>query len=681
MFKQHVNTPRYAKDAATKLYVDELGVKLQTAIDDAIDTIPPPLDAYTKTEADIRYVNVAGDTMTGDLTINKADAQIHLKKTAGTGAYITTYNGSLPRWSLQLGNVTAESGANAGSDFALLRFSDAGALVDAPLVINRSTGLGTVAGNPTAPLGIATKGYVDTAVGVINPANFVLKAGDTMSGDLRINKTAPYLVLDKTTDAGAVIIGKRNGLNRWFINVGASDPETGGNAGSGFYLTRCNDDGSVGADVLFMDRVTGASRWAGDLTIRKSNPFVVLDKAASGQSNIVAGVKAGVTRWWLRVGNDEPESSGDAGSNFDILRWSDTGAYLGGSLNITRATGNVIINNNLSIQKELVVNGSCTVFGPGLSLSGPAGQSATFNMTKAVDGDVIQSYISTYAGSKWLWRWADAGSNDINLYRLNAAGSIVSTPISVVWSTGNINFNATVSVGNSLTVGGPITAYGGMWIHNNTDAGIVYLGNSGAVYLQNDGASLNLFGKPVIMNNALTISGILNANGKIAINNSTGLIANSAGSQALEVKSAGVGNSSFMAFHIPGSFASNFGIDTDTFWKVGGWSMGAVAHKVWHDGICPNSGTYFRMPSGLMYVMGTCPAGMGNGWVNFPVAFPTTVLGIAITGQAALADGSSITCNQQAFEHGRFYFQPRYVNSGGAVGVATQLYFYVAWGY
>jgi len=135
VFKQHVNTPRYAKDAATKLYVDELGVKLQTAIDDAIDTIPPPLDAYTKTEADIRYVNVAGDTMTGDLTINKADAQIHLKKTAGTGAYITTYNGSLPRWSLQLGNVTAESGANAGSDFALLRFSDAGALVDAPELI------------------------------------------------------------------------------------------------------------------------------------------------------------------------------------------------------------------------------------------------------------------------------------------------------------------------------------------------------------------------------------------------------------------------------------------------------------------------------------------------------------------------------------------------------------------
>src|SRR5678816_2915872 len=103
MFKQHVNTPRYAKDAATKLYVDELGVKLQTAIDDAIESIPPPLDAYTKTESDVRYVNVAGDTMTGDLTI--ANVPIHLNKLSNPGFNLIygRYN-SKQRWRMDIGS-------------------------------------------------------------------------------------------------------------------------------------------------------------------------------------------------------------------------------------------------------------------------------------------------------------------------------------------------------------------------------------------------------------------------------------------------------------------------------------------------------------------------------------------------------------------------------------------------
>ena len=44
-----------------------------------------------------------------------------------------------------------------------------------------------------------------------------------------------------------------------------------------------------------------------------------------------------------------------------------------------------------------------------------------------------------------------------------------------------------------------------------------------------------------------------------------------------------LGNSAgaaMVAFHRPGSFAAYFGVDTDNVWKVGGWSMGAVAHPI-----------------------------------------------------------------------------------------------------
>jgi hypothetical protein len=58
--------------------------------------------------------------------------------------------------------VNAESTGNAGSDFSIARWNDAGGWIDNPLLITRSTGLATVIGDPTANLGIATKQYVDT---------------------------------------------------------------------------------------------------------------------------------------------------------------------------------------------------------------------------------------------------------------------------------------------------------------------------------------------------------------------------------------------------------------------------------------------------------------------------------------------------------------------------------------
>jgi hypothetical protein len=51
----------------------------------------------------------------------------------------------------------------------------------------------------------------------------------------------------------------------------------------------------------------------------------------------------------------------------------------------------------------------------------------------------------------------------------------------------------------------------------------------------------------------------------------------------IEVQGNGTG-ASFMTFHRPGVFAAYIGIDTDNVWKVGGWSMGAVAYKLWHEG-------------------------------------------------------------------------------------------------
>ena len=63
-------------------------------------------------------------------------------------------------------------------------------------------------------------------------------------------------------------------------------------------------------------------------------------------------------------------------------------------------------------------------------------------------------------------------------------------------------------------------------------------------------------------------------------------IPSSTGSQAaLEVFNPSAGNDAFMAFHVNGDHAAYFGLDGGlNDFAVGGWSMGAVSHRVWHAG-------------------------------------------------------------------------------------------------
>lgn len=52
----------------------------------------------------------------------------------------------------------------------------------------------------------------------------------------------------------------------------------------------------------------------------------------------------------------------------------------------------------------------------------------------------------------------------------------------------------------------------------------------------------------------------------------------------VRVVGGGGETAAFMCFHRPSSYAAYFGLDTDNVWKVGGWSMGAVAYALLHAG-------------------------------------------------------------------------------------------------
>ena len=141
-----------------------------------------PQDAATKDYADSKMPLDGSAPMTGDVTINKDGPNFTLNDTDAIGSNIVGQHAGKNRWIMRLGNGTAETGNNAGSNFDLTNYADDGTALSTVLFGTRSTGLLTVGANPTTALGIATKQYVDAADATKLPIT-----GGTVSGNLQVN--------------------------------------------------------------------------------------------------------------------------------------------------------------------------------------------------------------------------------------------------------------------------------------------------------------------------------------------------------------------------------------------------------------------------------------------------------------------------------------------------------------
>lgn len=127
------------------------------------------------------FLQLSGGSMTGAIVFNAA----------GGGRAIAGQASGAMRWALYVGDATAESGGNSGSNFAVTRYSDAGAVIDTPLSISRATGLVSMPDGATVPTAApgdssslaASTAFVGAAVAAAGGA-YVQKAGDTMTGNL-----------------------------------------------------------------------------------------------------------------------------------------------------------------------------------------------------------------------------------------------------------------------------------------------------------------------------------------------------------------------------------------------------------------------------------------------------------------------------------------------------------------
>jgi hypothetical protein len=135
------------------------------------------LQAATKQYADLKVAK-AGDTMTGDLAINKTHpAMVLLKTASGQNSYVGGYLGSNPRWLMMLGDSAAESSGNAGSNFVLNGYNDAGSFLSIPLLVKRSFG--------TIALGGFTNGVID-----LDQGGVCIRCSNSITGIMMRGMTA-----------------------------------------------------------------------------------------------------------------------------------------------------------------------------------------------------------------------------------------------------------------------------------------------------------------------------------------------------------------------------------------------------------------------------------------------------------------------------------------------------------
>jgi len=130
---------------------------------------------------------------------------------------------------------------------------------------------------------------------------------------------------------------------------------------------------------------------------------------------------------------------------------------------------------------------------------------------------------------------------------------------------------------------------------------LYYDGTSGAGGIQvlgrgpNDWKDLNFTAKAITLTNVggvVTIPGTINVGTALStpylsytnrivstVPITDTIAAQAGGTGPFEIGTTG-GGAAFMAFHRHGAYAAHFGIDTDNNWRVGGWSMGAVSHRI-----------------------------------------------------------------------------------------------------
>lgn len=202
-----------AAAAAAQLVSTALGLDLLASGNNPLRVFTNALERLRVTGAGRVLINTTTDDGANELQVNggvalhtaAANAQITLDSNAARYREIAYETAGSLRWTQGANNV-AESGSNAGSDWFLSRYTDAGGLVDSPVSIVRSTGVATFSERPVFGANLAWD------AGNFNPANYLpLSGASAMTGALTL--AAAGITFSDGSNQGTAAPGKNRIIN------------------------------------------------------------------------------------------------------------------------------------------------------------------------------------------------------------------------------------------------------------------------------------------------------------------------------------------------------------------------------------------------------------------------------------------------------------------------------------
>lgn len=210
---------------------------------------------------------------TATFSVDTVQSNASVNNSAGTNRSFQWLTGGSPRW-VARANATSETGSsNAGSDFEIRRYSDAGADLGLAMAINRANG------------------------------NIFLNQGGGRCyfQGTRTDITSTVNIIDSTGTNRSLRFTDGNVANRWAL-IANSTAESGSNAGTNFELRRYSD---AGADLGLVMAVT---RSTGDITFN----------GGGGKTTFSANA--------INISTAQSPPSGTSGTTGD-LAWDDTYLY------------------------------------------------------------------------------------------------------------------------------------------------------------------------------------------------------------------------------------------------------------------------------------------------------------------------------------------------------------------
>jgi hypothetical protein len=416
-------------------------------------------------------------TASGDIFINKVtDAYLTVGAVGGTKSTVVIQGatstekrlllgtGTTSRWGL-VSNNTAEGGAEAGSNFEIRAYNDAGSLIDSPISIGRAAGT-TMTFNRAV---LATNDITITKV--TTPA---LTVGANTSTNTR-------LFLNGVAGTSRSLILRTGSVERWLLGAN-STAEGGTDTGSNLTVNAYTDGGVLIDSPLTITRVA-----AGSVSINRNLVQLGLIYSNNANGGIFGYTNDGTDNFVTSLSSTTGQSSTRGG--YISVKGNEV-ATNGGDVvieagNSGTGTGAVKLSTGGVLRLQMEKTGQCNFYPTvhGVNSWVTAATDISFNALAV--GDSL-GRLAIYPGK--IEFGSGALARDTNLYRSNAnelktddaliVGGALYPYSSIYMSPSNrLMVNTTDGADNSF-----LEVIGGGGSGSGRGAGIVCYGNEATTY-------------------------------------------------------------------------------------------------------------------------------------------------------------------------------------------------------